>query len=110
MAAPEHLIVLTQGKDSWNRWRDEHPDEVPDLRRVDLSNQDVSGFNFSKALFAESNLEKAKLTESDLRWANLWNVKLADADLNMARFNGADLSDADIRDAHLIDVQLRWTS
>lgn len=110
MAKPEHLTVLSQGRDIWNRWRDEHPDEAPDLRCIDLSNQDVSGFNFRNALLAEAHLENARLTASDLRWANLWNVKLVEAELSMARFNGADLSDADIRGGVLREVQLRWTS
>ena len=31
MANPEHLQVLKQGVEEWNKWRDEHPDVIPDL-------------------------------------------------------------------------------
>jgi hypothetical protein len=31
MANPEHLKVLKRGVETWNRWRKDHPDVVPDL-------------------------------------------------------------------------------
>ena len=32
MANPEHLAVLKQGVEQWNKWKKEHPDVMPDLR------------------------------------------------------------------------------
>ena len=46
MANPEHLKILKQGVDVWNRWRDENPDVAPD--------------------FGEANLDKAKLRGVDI--------------------------------------------
>ena len=50
MANPEHLEILYQGKEVWNRWRDENPEIVPDLSAAYYTN-----FNFIRA-----NLKNAK--------------------------------------------------
>lgn len=36
MADPEHLAILKQGVDAWNRWRQENPNTRPDLYRAHL--------------------------------------------------------------------------
>ena len=36
MANPEHLEILKQGVEQWNKWREEHPDVRPDLHDADL--------------------------------------------------------------------------
>jgi hypothetical protein len=38
MANNEHVALLKQGVDAWNKWRDENPDIPPDLSGADLSN------------------------------------------------------------------------
>jgi hypothetical protein len=54
MANPEHLKVLQQGVEAWNRWRSEHQDIVPDLIganliTANLSNADLSGADLDHA-------------------------------------------------------------
>ncbi len=34
MANPEHLAILKQGVEQWNKWKKEHPDVLPDLRTL----------------------------------------------------------------------------
>lgn len=36
MANQEHLEILRQGVEVWNRWREEHLEILPDLRGADL--------------------------------------------------------------------------
>jgi hypothetical protein len=36
MADPVHQAILRQGKSVWNRWREENPEIVPDLKQVRL--------------------------------------------------------------------------
>ena len=36
MANPEHLEILKQGVEQWNKWRNEHPDVTPDLNEANL--------------------------------------------------------------------------
>jgi hypothetical protein len=31
MINPEHLAILKQGVEIWNKWREENPDIMPDL-------------------------------------------------------------------------------
>jgi len=36
MANEEHLKILKQGVEAWNKWREENPDIEPDLFELDL--------------------------------------------------------------------------
>jgi hypothetical protein len=36
MANQEHLEILHQGVEIWNKWREEKPDIVPDLSGAEL--------------------------------------------------------------------------
>src|SRR5947208_3294550 len=67
MADREHVEQLQQGVDTWNKWRQDHPDIYPDL--------------------SYANLSHAKLTEADLSYANLSHAKLTGTDLSHAKLN-----------------------
>jgi len=69
MANDEHVTLLKQSVDVWNKWRDENPDIRPDL----------SGANLR-----ETYLESAKLSGADLRGADLREVNLRKANLSDA--------------------------
>jgi hypothetical protein len=43
MANDEHVALLKQGVDAWNKWRDENPDAYPDLRGANLSGAQLRG-------------------------------------------------------------------
>jgi hypothetical protein len=45
MANQEHLDILKQGMDIWNKWRMEHPNLRPDLSSASLSNANLSKFD-----------------------------------------------------------------
>ena len=49
MANPEHLKILKQGVEAWNSWREEHPEEKPDLTGADLKSQELVQVDFSTA-------------------------------------------------------------
>lgn len=49
MANPEHLEILKQGVDVWNKWREEHPEVRPDLSRATLSRATLSGADLPAA-------------------------------------------------------------
>ena len=76
MANQEHLDILKQGMEIWNKWRKENRDIRPDLRGADLSASRLSSFNLirsdlSEADLSKSNLSFARLSGSDLQRANL---------------------------------------
>ena len=49
MVNQEHLEILKQGVDAWNKWREEHRSVQPDLSGAQLINTDLSGANLSRA-------------------------------------------------------------
>ncbi len=105
MANQEHLSILKQGVETWNKWREEHatirPDlTVADLRFADLSEADLSGADLRYTNLSHANLSEANLSEADLSHANLRNADLR------ADFYKADLSEADLSHANLIGAYL----
>lgn len=92
MANPEHVEILKQGRDVWNRWREEHRE----IRVLDLSGAHLRG----------ANLRGADLSGARLGGAGLSRADLSGADLNGARLGGAALIKADLIDAHLRETDL----
>lgn len=90
-------LLKTQGVEGWNRWRDENPDIVPDLRGVDFTHECWQG----SAVWEMLENEEAK---SRSGWVNLMSVRLDQANCADARFEGATcwharFDGADCRDA-----------
>ena len=91
MASPEHLEILKQGVEQWNKWRETNPEASPDLRAANLREADLRGANLGLAKVPGPKLFRVDLREADL----------SKADLSGADLSGADLSGADLREAVL---------
>ena len=96
MANKEHLALLKQGVETWNRWRRDHPDVCPDLSQANLAG----------AHLYEADLSHANLFWADLTGANLYKADFFGANLFGANLSGANLHQANLRDADLIDTGL----
>ena len=117
MANPEHLAILEQGVEQWNKWRKERPDLIPDLdvadlRRADLRNARLVDANLSMADLSQTNLTGANLSRANLRLADLSRANLVGANLSMAdlsqtNLTGANLSRANLRLADLSGANLK---
>jgi hypothetical protein len=134
MSDPEHEQVLSQGVREWNRWRQRHPDVVPDLSRgipeddfdadvrtlvagvlnqvapgrAPTAQEGLSGADLSKA-----NLRNADLSGAFLDGAMLVETDLRGADLDGAHMTGCVLTNATMRNARMREVDLtaatlRW--
>jgi uncharacterized protein YjbI with pentapeptide repeats len=101
MANPEHLAVLSQGVDSWNKWRQENLSITPDLIQANLSNANLREADLSDADLGEADLSKVDLSKADLSGALLNGANLSGALLNGANLSGALLSEADLSGANL---------
>ena len=81
MANKEHLKILKQGVEQWNKWRLENTrleksprtglpisrDTIrPDLGDADLSDPDLSGADLSRANLSGAGLRRAKLGHASL--------------------------------------------
>jgi len=42
MKKKNHLEILKEGQRTWNQWRLQNPQELPDLRRADLSGAGIA--------------------------------------------------------------------
>ena len=97
MANPEHVAIIQQGVEAWNRWRKAHPSIAPDLSKAALS-----GLRLDKA-----DLHGANLTGAELRRVTFWNTQLEQADLSSAHLMFADFRDAQLGRATLRRANLR---
>jgi uncharacterized protein YjbI with pentapeptide repeats len=102
MANEEHVALLKQGVDAWNKWRREHADTRPDLGEADLGAMDLRGADLSDANLAAAQFSAAHLHEADLGRANLGY-----ANLNVANLSYANLGYANLHRATLIGTDLR---
>jgi TIR domain/Pentapeptide repeats (8 copies) len=136
MANPEHLAILAQGVDVWNRWRDSMVGIRPDLSNADLSRKELVSINLDGADLHAANLSSADLTDANLnetvfvserigqlgaRPTDLkgtaydgkrglsiatWAANLTRADLRHARLGGAQLCGAVLSEADLRSCEL----
>lgn len=89
MANEEHLAILKQGVVVWNKWREKHPNEEPDLNEADLRRANLSLADLSLADLSTAHLLLASLVETNFENANLsdcrvygisaWDLKLENA-------------------------------
>lgn len=106
MANKEHLGILKQGVEVWNRWRKEHPRARPNLSEADLRRAVLLGANLSRTDLSQTDLSQAILVRANLSRADLRAAHLGDADLGDAVLSGANLSGADLHGAYLSGADL----
>jgi len=111
MANQEHLDILKQGVEVWNKWRKEHPDILPDLRRVNLRGIVLNEIDLHRAKLQGANFTLVELSQADLGKADLIQAVLSGinfnrANLSRANLNKANLSKADLNGANLIETNL----
>jgi uncharacterized protein YjbI with pentapeptide repeats len=88
MANDEHLKILNQGVEAWNKWRAEKAAKIalrglgPDLRGADLEGFDLSEAHLVSSDLSGADLSKAKLVQADLSYAFLTHANLDHADLS----------------------------
>jgi len=116
MANQQQLNLLKQGiTETWNRWRENHPDSALKLSKVDLREAQLGSANLAHTDLSGADLSEADLNNANLSGANLANAQLYRADLTGASLidaylSGADLTEANLHDAHMHGVHLRWAT
>ena len=109
MANPEHLEILKQGVDVWNKWRKENPRAIPDLRGTKLRYLHLKGANLRRANLSNAYLAGTSLVGVDLFLANLSGANLRAANLSRANLRSANLCEADLSGANLRGANLSRT-
>ena len=100
MLDEEHLKILRQGVEQWNRWR------LENAIRPDLSGANLIGADLSGADLIDTYLSFADLSGANLSGANLSGANLIGANLSGTYLGGAYLSGANLIGAYLIGANL----
>lgn len=127
MANPEHFSILRKGVETWNLWREENPDVMPDLTGANLTGLDLDvaiythpsvdlndfpadehGIRYSSDPYG-IDFRNARLRNADLSHAVLTIADLANADLTAATLNGTVFDAASLRGACLREADLAGT-
>ena len=106
MATYKHLVILKQGIEIWNKWRDENPNIKPNLSKANLTGANLSGANLSRANLNWTNLSNTCLHDDNLNEAELYSANLSGADLGFADLCGANLSKSNLTGANLSGANL----
>ena len=106
MANPKHLKILKQGVDTWAKWREDHPETLPDLAAADLVRADLENANLANADLSDAVLNSAVLQQANLENAYLLNARLDNARLERINLKGAILAGTSLRGANLSDANL----
>lgn len=79
MANQRHLNKLCEGVSTWNQWREEHPEILPDLRKAGLRGAVLTGIDFRRTNFDGADLHNAKLCSVSLHSASICQTNLSGA-------------------------------
>lgn len=101
MSNPIHVANFTDSIFSWNKWREENPDLVPDLSGAKLDRQSyVSEWNLSNALLHRLDISGQSVLRGDFRDAKAHGLVAENTSFTNCKFDGCELSrPAVIRDA-----------
>lgn len=101
MAIEEHLSKIKQGAESWNQWREENPETIPDLSKADIRGCQLQKINLSNANLKEAKLQYSNLSGATLENADLGNAKLLETNLQSANLKSTNLSGAGLLESNL---------
>lgn len=101
MADPEHIEILEQGVEVWNRWRLENPEMRPNLRKAKLRGRDLQNANFNDSNLRRADLSKACLSRATFRRADLRRAVLSESILIEADLTSAIMIETNLKKAVL---------
>ncbi len=117
MANPEHLKILEQGVEAWNKWREQHGVAKVDLSGANLSEAVLMNAKFQQANFIETNLRgailngadffKAKVMAANLQGAYIQETDFEEVCFNYSNLQGAHLQKSKFKNASLFKVNLQ---
>ena len=99
MANDRHMGLVQQGREAFNAYRENHPEEKIDLSEADLRGMCLKEINFTSANLTKTDLRQACLVEADLTEANLTGADLRGAKIYNTIFEGAELGGAKLHGA-----------
>src|SRR5438046_2669956 len=86
MALEDHVRALTLDRQSWNCWRSDNLQVLPDLSGASLPGLTLSAPNFVGADLTSANLSGLHATHADFSFADLSGINLSESALEHAWF------------------------
>lgn len=109
MANQEHLSILRQGVEVWNRWNSKHYEIKADLSGANLTKADLSDIILTDVNLTDADLSEARLVNATLVRTNFARANLSRAELDGASLHQAILWQANLRNAFLSGVLINYT-
>lgn len=113
MAIKEHVEKLKQGKEAWNRWRQEVPGARPDLSYMldteEFGNQERNpsfgawAHKETRPILRHFNLDDVNFEGSDLSWADLSATSCRRTRFTKAILKNVECKQADLSSAQFIE-------
>jgi uncharacterized protein YjbI with pentapeptide repeats len=104
MADEKQLVILKQGVEAWNSWREEHPSVRPNLAHAFLADADLDPFSRVTATCLGVDPADVDIICGTIVGPDLAGANLAGANLARTYLAGAILTDADFADAILFET------
>ena len=96
MANEEHVAILKQGVEVWNKWWEDNfsilEDNSADFRFINLCGTDLRGANLDGAKFNHANLDSVNFSNAQLSSVDFSSAQLTDVNFNSASLDNANLS------------------
>lgn len=102
--------LINQGKKAWNNWMLENPSVTVDISEFDLSNKDLSGYDFSVITAHSTNFSNCKLIGADFGHADLLGANFEGANITKTRFDNANLVEVNLISARGIEADFYQAS
>lgn len=102
MANEEHVKILKQGVEVWNRWRIDNPNVQPDLCDLSIKRARLNGANLTN-----TNLNRAILRYGEFREVRFENAIMDEASLSGSDLTGVSFQGVQMKRAYLVGARLR---
>lgn len=111
----EHERILRLGVEAWNTWREQHPEQWPQLMGADLRGLNLVGYDLHFGSFQQSDLTGADLSNTWLssahfEQANLTEAKMYSAFAEWACFTAARMDQCFAIEANFTKANLQQVS
>lgn len=107
MADQQHLSILREGVEHWNKWRKRNRDIVPNLNNANLRGFDLSHANMRDVGLGMADLSEANLSHADFSGAYLYYANLHSSEIFHSDFSNAELFHVDLSDAIISESNLK---
>lgn len=105
MANPEHVEILKQGVDVWNRWRKKDSKTKPNLNQDKLNKLELKGYNF-----LEAEMNKAQIIGCDFESCDFYGASLIGSTIKSSNFKGAGFSFANLTRTNFKEVDMSYSN